>query len=72
MGSAALAAPGRPRTGTGPVTGRGVSMMVRSNGYWAGIAEVAVTPATGAVQVTRFMIGLECGKIINRGSSTGA
>jgi CO/xanthine dehydrogenase Mo-binding subunit len=53
------------RTGTTPVTGRGVSIIVRSNAYWVGIAEVTVTPATGAVQVTKFTIGLECGKIIN-------
>lgn len=57
--------PGARRTGTAPVTGRGVSIIVRSNAYWVGIAEVAVTPATGAVQVTKFTIGLECGKIIN-------
>jgi CO/xanthine dehydrogenase Mo-binding subunit len=56
---------GARRTGTAPVTGRGVSIIVRSNAYWVGIAEVAVTPATGAVQVTKFTIGLECGKIIN-------
>ena len=53
------------KIGTGPVTGRGVGIIVRSNGYWVGIAEVAVIPATGAVQVTKFAIGLECGKIIN-------
>jgi nicotinate dehydrogenase subunit B len=53
------------RSGTAPVTGRGASVIVRSNGYWVGIAEVAVTPSTGAVQVTKFTIGLDCGKIIN-------
>jgi CO/xanthine dehydrogenase Mo-binding subunit len=53
------------RSGNDPVTGRGVAIMVRSNGYWAGIAEVAVTPATGVVRVTKFTIGVECGKIIN-------
>ncbi len=57
--------PNARRTGTDPVTGRGVAIIVRSNGYWVGIAEVTVTPATGVVQVTRFTIGLECGKIIN-------
>ena len=39
--------------------------MKRANAYWAGIAEVSVIPATGAVQVTKFTIGVECGKIIN-------
>jgi CO/xanthine dehydrogenase Mo-binding subunit len=39
--------------------------MVRGHGYWVGIAEITVIPATGAVQVTKFTIGVECGKIIN-------
>ena len=47
------------------MTGRGVCIMVRSNAYWVGIAEVAVTPARAAVQVTKFTIGAECGKVIN-------
>jgi CO/xanthine dehydrogenase Mo-binding subunit len=57
--------PGARKNGTDAVTGRGVSIIVRSNGYWVGIAEVAVTPSTGAVQVTKFTVGVECGKIIN-------
>jgi nicotinate dehydrogenase subunit B len=57
--------PSARRTGNDPVTGRGVSIMVRTNGYWVGIAEVIVIPATGAVRVTKFTIGVECGKIIN-------
>jgi CO/xanthine dehydrogenase Mo-binding subunit len=59
--------PGRSsrRTGTIPVTGRGMCIMVRANAYWVGIAEVAVVPATGVVQVIKFTIGVDCGKIIN-------
>src|ERR1700719_601492 len=53
------------KTGTAPVTGRGVCIMVRNNAYWAGIAEVSVIPDTGAVQVTKFTIGADCGKVIN-------
>jgi nicotinate dehydrogenase subunit B len=53
------------RTGTAPVTGRGVCIMVRSNAYWVGIAEVVVVPETGKVQVTKFTIGADCGKTIN-------
>ncbi|WP_321476656.1 molybdopterin cofactor-binding domain-containing protein [uncultured Paludibaculum sp.] len=53
------------RSGSGVLTGRGVSIIVRSNAYWVGIAEVAVVPDTGSVQVTKFTIGIECGKIIN-------
>src|SRR6266700_748507 len=56
---------GARRTGNRAVTGRGVSIMVRQNAYWGGIAEVAVVPATGAVRVTKFTIGADCGKIIN-------
>jgi nicotinate dehydrogenase subunit B len=52
-------------TGTHTVTGRGVCTVVRQNAYWVGIAEVTVVPATGVVRVTRFTIGVDCGKIIN-------
>ena len=53
------------RSGKEVVTGRGLCVMVRANGYWVGIAEVEVVPATGVVRVTKFTIGVECGKIIN-------
>jgi CO/xanthine dehydrogenase Mo-binding subunit len=56
---------GARRTGTAPVTGRGVAIIVRERAYWVGIAEVAVIPSTASLQVTRFTIGLDCGKIIN-------
>ena len=53
------------RTGTTPITGRGMCIIVRMNAYWVGIAEIGVVPATGVVQVTKFTIGVDCGKIIN-------
>jgi CO/xanthine dehydrogenase Mo-binding subunit len=53
------------KSGTQPVKGRGVCIMIRSGAYWAGIAEIAVTPSTGVVRVTKFTIGVECGKVIN-------
>jgi CO/xanthine dehydrogenase Mo-binding subunit len=53
------------KTGNAPATGRGVCIMIRSNAYWVGIAEISVVPATGVVQVTKFTIGAEPGKIIN-------
>ncbi len=53
------------KTGAEPVTGRGAGIIVRSGGYWAGIAEVALIPATGELRVTKFTIGLDCGTIIN-------
>ena len=51
--------------GTQPVVGHGVCAIMRQNAYWVGIAEITVVPATGAVTVTRFTIGVDCGKIIN-------
>jgi nicotinate dehydrogenase subunit B len=56
---------GARKTGAAPSNGRGISIIVRSNAYWVGIAEIAVTPATGVVQVTKFTIGVDCGKIMN-------
>jgi nicotinate dehydrogenase subunit B len=56
---------GARKSGSQALTGRGVCVIVRSNAYWAGIADVSVTPATGAVHVTKFTIGCEPGKIIN-------
>src|SRR5437868_13855273 len=40
-------------------------MMVCEYGYWVGIAEISVVPDSGIVQVTKFTIGCEPGKIIN-------
>ncbi len=56
---------GARRTGTSAVTGRGVGIIMRQNAYWVGIAEISVAPATGKLQVTKFTIGADCGKIIN-------
>jgi CO/xanthine dehydrogenase Mo-binding subunit len=53
------------RSGTTPMTGRGVCIMVRSNAYWVGIAQISVLPNSGEVKVTKFTIGAEPGKIIN-------
>ncbi len=53
------------KTGTAPATGRGMCLMIRSNAYWVGIAEISLVPATGIIQVTKFTIGADCGKIIN-------
>jgi CO/xanthine dehydrogenase Mo-binding subunit len=56
---------GARRTGTSAVTGRGVGIIMRQNAYWVGIAEISVAPPTGKLQVTKFTIGADCGKIIN-------
>jgi nicotinate dehydrogenase subunit B len=53
------------RSGSTSIAGRGVCIMIRSNAYWVGIAEVSVVPSTGALKVTKFTIGCEPGNIIN-------
>lgn len=57
--------PNARRTGSTPVKGRGMAVMYRLGAYWAGIAEVEVTPSTGAVKVARFTLGVDPGKIVN-------
>ena len=53
------------RSGNTAVTGRGACIMIRSNAYWVGIAEISLVPDTGALSVTKFTLGCEPGKIIN-------
>jgi len=42
-----------------------MSVIRRENGYWVAIAEILVTPGTGLIEITRFTVGVDCGKIIN-------
>jgi CO/xanthine dehydrogenase Mo-binding subunit len=58
-------AAGARRTGSGTLIGRGAGVMIRTNAYWAGIAEIEVTPSTGAITVTKFTLGVDAGKVIN-------
>ena len=53
------------RTGNTAVAGRGACIMIRSNAYWVGIAEISIVPSTGAIKVTKFTLGCEPGKVIN-------
>jgi nicotinate dehydrogenase subunit B len=53
------------KTGNAALSGRGVGIMVRSNAYWVGIAEIEVIPSTGVLKVKTFTIGADCGKVIN-------
>ena len=55
--------PGARRIGDVPVRGRGMAVVYRSGTYWVGIAEVAVTPSTGVVQVRGFTLGIDLGYI---------
>lgn len=61
----AQAAGWQPRPRTANLHGRGVCVIVRSNAYWVGIAEIEVNRETGVIRVPRFTIGIECGRIIN-------
>jgi len=59
-----------PRPGvsrTGVATGRGMACVLYEghNGYSAIVAEVEVDQATGAVRVTRMVVGYDCGPISN-------
>lgn len=57
--------PNARRTGSTPVTGRGVGAIERSGGIWAAIADVEVTPSTGAVKLTALTVGVDVGKLMN-------
>jgi CO/xanthine dehydrogenase Mo-binding subunit len=52
-------------TGSTPVRGRGVSLMLRSGTYWACVCEISVTPSTGAIKVEKYTIAVDPGIIVN-------
>src|SRR6266851_7629670 len=52
-------------TGSAPVTGQGVSVMLRSGAYWACVCQVSVTPSTGKVAVEKYTIAVDPGIVIN-------
>jgi nicotinate dehydrogenase subunit B len=52
-------------TGSRPVRGQGVSIMLRDNGYWACACHVTVTPDTGKVKVDRLTIVADTGIAVN-------
>jgi CO/xanthine dehydrogenase Mo-binding subunit len=57
--------PRASRTGSTRVTGRGVGVVIRSGSPWVAIADVAVTPDTGVVQLTGLTVGIDVGKVMN-------
>ena len=57
--------PNAVATGTAPLKGRGVSLMLRSGTYWACVCHIAVTPDTGAIEVERYTIAVDPGIVIN-------
>src|SRR5260221_11562155 len=52
-------------TGSTPVRGRGVSLMLRSGTYWACACQIAVTPETGAIKVEKRTVVADPGIAIN-------
>ncbi len=52
-------------SGSAPIRGQGVSVMLRSNTYWACACQIAVTPDTGAIKVERMTIVSDPGIVIN-------
>jgi nicotinate dehydrogenase subunit B len=58
-------APKASAKGKAVVRGRGVSVMLRDNGYWACAAHIAVTPATGEVKVERITLVADPGIVVN-------
>src|ERR1700682_2537990 len=52
-------------TGSTPMRGRGVSLMLRSGTYWACACQIAVTPSTGAIVVEKYTIAVDPGIVVN-------
>ena len=52
-------------TGSAPVRGRGVSLMLRSGTYWACACHIAVTPSTGKIVVEKYTIAVDPGIVVN-------
>lgn len=56
---------GAVSTGSAPLRGRGVSLMLRSGTYWACVCQIAVTPDTGAIVVENYTIAVDPGIVVN-------
>ena len=52
-------------TGSTPMTGQGVSAMLRSGTYWACVCRVSVVPTSGTVTVDEYTIAVEPGIVVN-------
>jgi CO/xanthine dehydrogenase Mo-binding subunit len=57
--------PDAASTGTTPIRGRGVSLMLRSGTYWACVCQIAVTPSTGKIAVEKYTIAVDPGIVVN-------
>src|SRR5215467_11982849 len=52
-------------TGSNPVRGRGVSLMLRSGSFWACVCQIAVTPSTGKIVVEKYTVAVDPGIVVN-------
>jgi len=52
-------------TGSTPVRGRGVSLMLRSRSYWACVCQIAVNPSTGQIVVEKYTIAVDPVIVVN-------
>jgi nicotinate dehydrogenase subunit B len=52
-------------TGSAPVSGQGVSVMLRSGTYWACVCQVSVVPSTGKLTVNKYTIAVDPGIVVN-------
>ena len=52
-------------SGSSPVKGRGVSLMLRSGTYWACVCHIAVTPSTGKIVVEKYTVAVDPGIVVN-------
>jgi CO/xanthine dehydrogenase Mo-binding subunit len=57
--------PNAASTGSAPVRGRGVSLMLRDDTFWACVCHIAVTPDTGAISVEKCTMAVDPGIVIN-------
>jgi len=57
--------PDAASAGATPVRGRGVSLMLREDTYWACVCHIAVTPGTGAIAVEKCTMAVDPGIVIN-------
>ncbi len=55
----------RPVVSNGISRGQGVSVMFRSQTYWACVAQIAVNVATGVIQVEKITVAVDPGIVIN-------
>ena len=52
-------------TGSTPVIGQGCSAMLRSEAYWACVAQVSIVPKTGKITVTNVTTAVDPGLVVN-------